>query len=106
MNDIHWKIDKWNYEKENGASDGYAKYNDFFTAVETGLNLKSVIKEYTDNGVETKTLASQITSHFKPLYVAMSKSERASIKGYLLNAYVQLGYDREKKSKDIDAWVK
>ena len=106
LNDIHWKIDKWNYEKENGASDGYAKYNDFFTAVETGLNLKSVIKEYTDNGVETKTLASQITSHFKPLYVAMSKSERASIKGYLLNAYVQLGYDREKKSKDIDAWVK
>ena len=36
----------------------------------------------------------------------MSKTERASLKGYLLNAYAALGYDRSKKSKDIDAWVK
>ena len=104
--EIYWKIDKWNYEDENGTSDGYAKYDDFFSAVETGNDLRAVIQEYTENGVDKKTLASQITSHFKPIYVGMTRSERASIKGYLLNAYALLGYNRTEKSKDIDNWVK
>lgn len=104
--EIYWKIDKWNYEDENGTSDGYAKYDDFFSAVETGNDLRAVIQEYTENGVDKKTLASQITSHFKPIYVGMTRSERASIKGYLLNAYALLGYNRTEKSKDIDNWLK
>ena len=105
-NDIYWLIKKWEYEKDTGSSDGYGKYNDFHTAVKTGKNLKAVIKEYTDHGVDEKTLASQITSYFKPLYKEMSNYERASIKGYLLNAYVMLGYNRAEKSKDIDKWLK
>ena len=90
---------------EHGDSEDYAKYNDFYEAVQTGKNLKAVIKEYTDKGVEASTLASQITSHFKPLYKEMSNYERAGIKGYLLNAYALLGYDRTKKAKDIDKWL-
>ena len=103
--DIYWIIREWEYEKANGSSDDYGKYNDFHGAVQTGKNLKAVIGEYTSNGVSKETLASQITSHFKPLYKAMTNYERASIKGYLLNAYEQLGYDRTKKSKDIDKWL-
>ena len=103
--DIYWTLDRWKYEDDTGSSDGYGKYNDFHTAVQTGKNLKAVIKEYTDNGVENKTLASQITSYFKPLYREMTGTERAALKGYLLNAYVLLGYDRYKKSKDIDKWL-
>lgn len=105
-NDIYWTLREWKYEKSTGASDGYGKYNDFHTAVQTGKNLKSVIKEYTDHGVEAKTLASQITSYFKPLYKEMSNTQRAGIKGYLLNAYQLLGYNRSEKSKDIDKWLK
>ena len=105
-NDAYWKMQEWDYEMTNGDSEGYTKYDDFFTAVESGKNIKDVIKEYTDNGVEKTTLAAQITSHFKPLYKEMSNYERASIKGYLLNAYALLGYDRTKKSKDIDNWLK
>jgi hypothetical protein len=103
--EAYWKIREWDYEIENGDSEDYAKYDDFFTAVETGKNIKAVIKEYTDNGVEAKTLAAQITSHYKPLYEEMSNYEREKIKGYLLNAYALLGYDRAKKSKDIDNWL-
>lgn len=103
--DIHWQLDRWQYTAENGSSEGYSKYDDFFTAVETGKNLKAVIQQYTTKGVEKKTLASQITSHFKPLYKEMSNYERANLKGYLLNAYSVLGYDRSKKSKDIDKWL-
>ena len=98
-------MDKWRHEYDTGTTDGYSKYNDFHDAVETGKNLKAVIKQYTDNGVEEKELASQITSHFKPLYKEMSNYERAALKGYLLNAYELLGYDRAKKSKDIDKWL-
>ena len=104
--DVYWKIHKWKYEMETGSSDGHAKYGKFLSAVESGKNLKAVIKEYTDNGVDAKTLASQITSYFKPRYIEMSKSERASLKGYLLNAYALLGYSRVNKSNDIDAWLK
>ena len=104
--DIYWTLREWKYEKSTGSSDGYGKYNDFHTAVQTGKNLKTVIKEYTDHGVEAKTLASQITSYFKPLYKEMSNTERAGIKGYLLNAYQLLGYNRSEKSKDIDKWLK
>lgn len=104
--DIYWQFDQWDYAVENGSSEGYAKYDDFFVAVETGKNLKAVVQVYLDNGVEAKTLASQITSHYKPLYKEMTNTERASIKGYLLNAYVLLGYKRSDKNKDIDNWLK
>ena len=98
-------IDKWRYKQENGTTTGYSMYNDFYEAVSTGKNLKSVIKDYTDSGVKTSTLSSQITKEFKPQYVAASNAERSRMKGYLLNAYVALGYDRDKKSKDIDKWL-
>ncbi len=104
--DIYWQFDQWDYAVENGSSDGYAKYDDFLVAVETGKNLKAVVQVYLDNGVEAKTLASQITSHYKPLYKEMTNAERASIKGYLLNAYVLLGYKRSDKNKDINDWLK
>jgi hypothetical protein len=105
VSDIHWNIKKWDYEKENGTTDGYTKYNDFYSAVQNGKNLKSVIKEYTSNDVKVETLASEITEYFKPIYKSMSKSQRASLKGYLLNAYEQLGYDRENRSAAIDKWL-
>ena len=99
----YWKVQEWEYKTDTGGD--FQKFNNFYEAVKTGKNLKAVIKEYTDNGVDSKALASQITSYFKPLYKEMSNVERASIKGYLLNAYALLGYDRSKKSKDIDKWV-
>jgi hypothetical protein len=104
-NETYWKLKEWDYDIEHGEDASYSKYTDFYGAVRTGTNLKKVIKEYTDHGVEASTLASQITTYFKPLYKGMSNKERASIKGYLLNAYVLLGYDRAKKSRDIDKWL-
>ena len=104
--ELYWMLDKWDYTKENGTSDGYTKYDDFYEAVSTGKNIKEVIKLYTEKGVSKQTLAAQITNHYKPLYIEMSKAERAKLKGYLLNAYVLLGYKRSEKAKDIDSWIK
>ena len=104
-NEAYWDLRKWDYVKANGSDEGYSMYNEFYEAVRTGKNLKSVIKEYTSHGKDNKTLGDQITSYYKPLYKKMTNRERANIKGYLLNAYVLLGYDRSKKMKDIDKWL-
>ena len=104
-NETYWKLKEWDFDIEHGEDAKYSKYDSFYEAVKTGRNLKAVIKEYADHGVKAETLASQVTSYYKPLYKNMSNRERASIKGYLLNAYEQLGYNRLKKSKDIDKWL-
>ena len=104
-NEAYWDIRRWDYVKANGSDEGYSMYNEFNEAVKTGKNLKSVIKEYTSHGKDNETLARQITSYYKPLYKEMTNRERANIKGYLLNAYALLGYDRTKKSRDIDKWL-
>ena len=102
--EIYWIIDKWDYALETGSSDGYAKYDDFYKAVETGKNLKQTIQKYTDNGVTEETLRGQITNYFKPKYLAMSRREKTEIIGYLINAYCQLGYTRTQARKLINNW--
>ena len=100
--DAYWKVEEWKYEGE--TEEDFSKYNKFYEAVQTGKNLKIVIKEYTDNGVTKENLASQITKHFKPIYTEMTASERAGIKGYLLNAYEQCGVKREDATKKLQYW--
>jgi hypothetical protein len=104
-NETYWKLKEWDFRMANGEDASYSKYTDFYEAVKTGSNIKAIINEYLSHGIETKTLASQITSYYKPLYIEMSNYERASLKGYLLNAYVLLGYNRYEKSRDIDKWL-
>ena len=104
MDDAYWLMDSWKHKKETGSDEDYSKYNDFYEAVQTGKNLKAVIQEYTANGVNNKTLQSQITEHFKPEYVEMSAGERAKIKGYLINAYEQCGISREKAEERLRDW--
>ena len=103
--DIYWIFDKWDYSVKNGSSDGYGKYNQFYAAVKSGKDLKAVIARYTDNGVTPKTLAGQITGHFKPIYLDMSPSERVKLRGYLINAYVACGVPREDAAKKIAKWT-
>lgn len=97
-----WKVEEWKYKSD--ADEAFSKYNEFYGAVQTGKDLKAVIKKYTDNGVSVDTLKTQITSYFKPLYNEMSKAEKAGIKGYLLNAMTVLGDARDKAEEKIEQW--
>ena len=100
--DAYWMVKEWSFNGD--AGDDFGKYDSFYTAVETGKDLKAVIKEYTDNGVTVETLKTQITEHFKPLYIEMSNSEKAGIKGYLLNAMTVLGMEREDAEEKVQEW--
>ena len=77
--------------------------------MEKGSTLREEIKRYQSHGVSKETLASQITSYFKPLYLETLKKDKTkatTMKSYILNAYVLLGYDKAKKQKDMDEWIK
>ena len=98
-NDAYWKIREW-----EGGED-YKKYDRFYASVENGKKLDDTISYYTSHGVESKALKSQITSHFKPLYLSASVQERQYMKEYLLDAYEALGVSRNKAAKNIDKWL-
>lgn len=101
--DIVWKIEEWD------GGDDWTKYGDFYEAIDSGKNLKSVIKEYNDKGVESSTLAGRITDQYKEQYIELYKTDRqaaSKLKTKLVEAYATLGKKRSEKSKDIDAWLK
>lgn len=101
----YWQIQEWDKQK---SGDDSGRYDDFYTAVRSGTNVAKVARTYTDHGITKSTLAGRITDEFKEEYVKLYKtnpSQAQTLKTKLLNAYVTLGYDRTKKSKDIDKWV-
>lgn len=100
--DAYWKIEEWNHEAK--FEETFGKYDEFYGAVQTGKDLKAIIKKYTDNGVTEETLRSQITDHFKEKYIKMTTAEKASIKGYLLNAMTTLGNTRQEAEDKIKDW--
>ena len=102
-----WTLDKWDFVAEGGKSEDYSKYNDLYSAVETGKKLKKTIAYYKEHGASESTLRTQITEHFKPIYQEMTKSERAktNIKGYLVNAFKECGLSEYKAGKKIDEWL-
>lgn len=103
-------VDRWRETQENNGNEewSYSIYNDFYGAVESGKNLAKEIKQLLDLGIEAKTLASNITSEFKPLLLELlatgKTSQAAALQAKILDAYVALGYDREKKLKDVKKW--
>jgi hypothetical protein len=111
---VYWTVKEWEARKAAGdwsAEFEYSKYGDYHAAIMSGVNLRELTKELIDHysGDPKKaksTIASQITEYWKPKYAAASNIERSRMKGYLLNAYALLGYDRYKKSEDINDWLK
>jgi hypothetical protein len=108
-NDWYWEKKKQDWGKANGGStDGYAKYADYYKAVETGVNIKTVTQEYLTHGIEAQELAANITKQYKEEYIRLYKTNKtaaANLQNRLLNAYTLLGYDRQKKIKDIAKWL-
>lgn len=95
----------WLYKEWTGGKD-YTKYGKILQTIEDGGDLKAAAKEYFDHGAEKGDIGSEITKAYKPQYIAASPEERKKLKEKLLAAYTALGFDRSKKSKDIDKWLK
>ena len=94
----------WLYKEWTGGKD-YTKYGKILQTIEDGGDLKAAAKEYFDHGAEKGDIGNAITTEYKPKYIAASPEERKKLKEKLLAAYVAIGFDRSKKSKDIDKWL-
>lgn len=94
----------WLYKEWTGGKD-YTKYGKILQTIEDGGDLKAAAKEYFDHGTEKGDIGNAITTEYKPKYIAASPEERKKLKEKLLAAYVAIGFDRSKKSKDIDKWL-
>ncbi len=95
----------WLYKEWTGGKD-YTKYGKILQTIEDGGDLKAAAKEYFDHGTEKSDIGNAITTEYKPKYIAASPEERKKLKEKLLAAYTAVGFDRSKKSKDIDKWLK
>ena len=95
----------WLYKEWTGGKD-YTKYGKILQTIEDGGDLKAAAKEYFDHGTEKGDIGDAITTEYKPKYIAASPEERKKLKEKLLAAYTAVGFDRSKKSKDIDKWLK
>lgn len=95
----------WLYKEWTGGKD-YTKYGKILQTIEDGGDLKAAAKEYFDHGAEKGDIGDAITTEYKPKYIAASPEERKKLKEKLLAVYVAIGFDRSKKSKDIDKWLK
>lgn len=99
----YWTVDEW----EEGG-DKYTKFGELYRCIDERKSTRAAIKELMDHGTKKETIAGQITDEYKPKYKELYKTNPAAaadLKAYLLTTYEQLGYDRSKKSKDIDAWL-
>ncbi len=95
----------WLYKEWTGGKD-YTKYGKILQTIEDGGDLKAAAKEYFDHGAEKGDIGDAITTEYKQKYIEASPEERKKLKEKLLAAYVAIGFDRSKKSKDIDKWLK
>ena len=104
-NDIYWKIDKWEYTKDNGNSKGYSKYDDIFEAMENG-NPSEAIKWHVEDKTEAyleeaRAEAEKNGKSFnetKAKKEAKSKAE-ASVKS-AITSYWKPKYKEAYKNKD------
>ena len=114
----YWTVKEWEARRAAGdwsADFKYSRYDAYRKAVLTGENLKALTDELVnyftgDPKNASKTIAGDgISEYFAPIYretYARSRSEAATLKSRLLNAYVLLGYNRNDMIKKIDAWLK
>ena len=110
VDEIYWLLEEWDFENENpDTTEEYGKYDDLVNAIENNQDIYNVARGYLDNhGVEKDDISRTLTAKFKDKYIELyntDKSEAANLKNYLLQAYTAVGYEWNKKSKDIDKWL-
>ena len=102
-NEVYWILDKWDYAKEYGSSEGYLKYGKFFEGVESG-DFEAEMERLLDNGSDASEIRSQITRKYRKEYLA-DETAREAIREKLLPVYEATGMyadDIEQKFHDWD----
>lgn len=110
-NDVYYKFKEWDFKKTH-PEESFSKYDAMNNAIKEVINgsdnRKPMIAEIEDlmkHGVEAKSLQSQLTKEYKPLYLELkSKGKASTLKNVLIAAYMATGLSRDDAIKRIDNW--
>ena len=67
--EIYWQMDKWDYMKKNGSTEGYSKYDALYAAVDKGASLESAAQEFLDRGDSWTDIDSAVKEYIRDQYV-------------------------------------
>lgn len=100
--EVYWILDKWDYAKEYGSSEGYLKYGKFFEGVESG-DFEAEMERLLDNGSDASEIRSQITRKYRKEYLA-DENARESIREKLLPVYKAAGMYEDEILEKFHDW--
>lgn len=79
-------------------------YDTLYRAVSTGKTLKQTVAQLRSDGYEDKALREAVTTMFKSEYLDADRESKARLKGYLRNAFMQLGLTEKEAMRKIEGW--
>lgn len=99
--EVYWILDKWDYAKKNGSSEGYLKYSKFLEGVETGT-FETEMDRLLQNGSDASDIRSEITKKYRKQYLE-DETAREGIRQKLRPVFEATGmYDDEIAEKFND----
>lgn len=98
--DVYWTLEEWK------GGEGWTKYGQFLDAVDKGVmaDTRKVAREYMKHGVDKGDLSSQLTTHFKEAWLAVTGDEARRLKNAYISAYKAIGGDADKARDNIIKW--
>ena len=110
-NDIYYKFKEWDFKKTH-PDESFSRYDAMNNAIKEVINgsdnrkpMIAEIKDLMKHGVEAKSLQSQLTKEYKPLYLELkAKGKASTLKNILISAYMATGLSQEDAAKRIDRW--
>jgi len=106
-NDIWWKVDRAEYEKETGTDiGGNDKYYRLYDAMESNKaeQINAAVKGMTEHGMTQKQIKDQLSNKYKQKYLNGSQQEKVKIRDAIEKAYKAIGLTAEEAGKIIDGW--
>ena len=106
-NDVWWKIDRIDYQKEKGGDsvDGY--YYRLTDAVNAnkGEDIQKAVKDLLAHGITKEKIKSKL-SDWKQAYLSADNAGKIKIRDALQKAYRAAGYTAKDADKTIEGWKK
>ncbi len=94
----------WEMEELKGGSE-WKKYDKLYATIKSGASVDDVLNYYTDNGVELKTVKSQITKNFKTILIEkQGASDFDTLYDNVVDAFVAAGDTEAEAIKKVNKW--
>lgn len=105
-NDVFWKLDQLDYQKETGETETgyYYRLRDAITK-NKAEEIKTAVKTLLEHGITKEKIKDKL-SDWKAEYLAGDSTKKIQIRDAITKAYKAAGYTAEDANKTIERWNK